>query len=120
MLNCVDGCIPSDLATGSSDEIEEERRLLYVAMTRAKEELNLIAPMRFYTHGQARGGDRHVLAARSRFLPPAVLQHFDRTSWPPAVADPPPVPRDGPKVDIALRMRARCGGNEKGEVSSPS
>jgi DNA helicase-2/ATP-dependent DNA helicase PcrA len=33
-LNCVDGCIPSDLATGSSEEIEEERRLLYVAMTR--------------------------------------------------------------------------------------
>ena len=39
VLNCVDGCIPSDLATGSRDEIEEERRLLYVAMTRAKEEL---------------------------------------------------------------------------------
>ena len=37
VLNCVDGCIPSDLATGSSEEIEEERRLLYVAMTRAKD-----------------------------------------------------------------------------------
>jgi DNA helicase II / ATP-dependent DNA helicase PcrA len=49
-LNVVDGCIPSDLATGSSDEIEEERRLLYVAMTRAKDELNLIVPQRFYTH----------------------------------------------------------------------
>ncbi len=106
VLNCVDGCIPSDLATGSSDEIEEERRLLYVAMTRAKQELNLIAPMRFYVHGQARGGDRHVLAARSRFLPPAVLQHFERTSWPPPVADAPPVPHDGPRVDIASRMRA--------------
>ena len=42
VLNCVDGCIPSDLATGSSEEIEEERRLLYVAMTRAKDELALI------------------------------------------------------------------------------
>ena len=50
----VDGCIPSDLATGSADEIEEERRLLYVAMTRAKDELNLIVPQRFYTHHQAR------------------------------------------------------------------
>jgi DNA helicase-2/ATP-dependent DNA helicase PcrA len=37
VLNVVDGCIPSDMATGSADDIEEERRLLYVAMTRAKE-----------------------------------------------------------------------------------
>ena len=66
VLNCVDGCIPSDLATGASEEIEEERRLLYVAMTRAKEELNLIVPQRFYVHGQPRNGDRHVLAAQQR------------------------------------------------------
>src|SRR5271163_3529558 len=52
VLNCVDGCIPSDLATGSSGEIEEERRLLYVAMTRARDELTLIVPQRFYVHGQ--------------------------------------------------------------------
>jgi DNA helicase II / ATP-dependent DNA helicase PcrA len=56
----VDGCIPSDLATGTSEEIEEERRLLYVAMTRAKDDLNLIEPQRFYTHQQARSADRHV------------------------------------------------------------
>ena len=36
ILNAVDGCIPSDLGTGTNDEVEEERRLLYVAMTRAK------------------------------------------------------------------------------------
>src|SRR5438105_1201968 len=41
VLNCVDGCIPSDMATGTTDEIEEERRLLYVAMTRSKEHLHL-------------------------------------------------------------------------------
>ena len=106
VLNCVDGCIPSDLATGSSDEIEEERRLLYVAMTRAKEELSLITPLRFYTHGQTRGGDRHVLASRSRFLPPAVLPHFDRVAWPLAAPQPSlTATRDGPKVDIAGRMR---------------
>ena len=66
VLNCVDGCIPSDLATGSSDEIEEERRLLYVAMTRAKDELALIVPQRFYVHGQpktatAMSGQPHAL-----------------------------------------------------------
>ena len=37
----------------------KERRLLYVAMTRAKDKLNLIVPQRFYTHHQARAGDRH-------------------------------------------------------------
>ena len=48
LLNVVDGCIPSDLGTGSSAEIEEERRLLYVAMTRAKDQLTLGVPLRFY------------------------------------------------------------------------
>ncbi|HEY5205923.1 MAG TPA: ATP-dependent helicase, partial [Roseiarcus sp.] len=62
VLNCVDGCIPSDLATGSSEEIEEERRLLYVAMTRAKDELALVTPQRFYVHGQPKNGDRSVYA----------------------------------------------------------
>ncbi len=68
ILNVVDGCIPSDLATGASDDIEEERRLLYVAMTRAKDELNLIVPQRFYTHRRGGAGDRHVYAgARASF-----------------------------------------------------
>ena len=71
MLNCVDGCIPSDLATETPAEIEEERRLLYVAMTRARDALHLITPLRFYIHGQAARGDKHVYAARSRFLPDA-------------------------------------------------
>jgi superfamily I DNA/RNA helicase len=54
ILNAVDGCIPSDRATGTSEEIEEERRLLYVAMTRAKDELDVIVPQRFFTHQQAK------------------------------------------------------------------
>ena len=53
VLNVVDGCIPSDLGTGSTHELEEERRLLYVAMTRAKDELHLIVPQRFYVHNQS-------------------------------------------------------------------
>src|SRR5204862_3520573 len=51
VLNVVDGCIPSDLGTGASEEIEEERRLLYVAMTRARDDLHLVVPQRFFTHG---------------------------------------------------------------------
>ena len=56
VLNSVDGCIPSDLGTGTTDEIEEERRLLYVAMTRAKDHLHLIMPQRFYKHQQRGAG----------------------------------------------------------------
>src|SRR5262249_23576196 len=73
VLNVVDGCIPSDMATGSAEEIEEERRLLYVAMTRAKDSLMLLLPQRFYTHQQARRGDRHVYAARARFMTAGIL-----------------------------------------------
>jgi DNA helicase II / ATP-dependent DNA helicase PcrA len=39
VLNVVDGCIPSDMSTGNADDIEEKRRLLFVAMTRAKDQL---------------------------------------------------------------------------------
>jgi DNA helicase-2/ATP-dependent DNA helicase PcrA len=110
VLNCVDGCIPSDLATGSSEEIEEERRLLYVAMTRAKDELALVVPQRFYVHGQPRNGDRSVYASRTRFLPQPLLKHFDRQTWPEAEAEAEPAPRraaaDGPWVDLQARMRA--------------
>jgi DNA helicase-2/ATP-dependent DNA helicase PcrA len=106
VLNCVDGCIPSDLATGSSEEIEEERRLLYVAMTRARDELALIAPQRFYVHGQPKNGDRSVYAARTRFIPPPLLKHFDRQSWPLAASEPPRAAAEGPRVDLAARMRA--------------
>jgi DNA helicase-2/ATP-dependent DNA helicase PcrA len=81
ILNVVDGCIPSDRATGASEEIEEERRLLYVAMTRAKDELDLIVPHRFFTHQQAKLGDRHVYATRSRFIPDSILASFATRNW---------------------------------------
>ena len=54
VLNVVDGCMPSDLGAGTSAELEEERRLLYVAMTRAKDDLHLLVPQRFFVHGQLR------------------------------------------------------------------
>ena len=107
VLNCVDGCIPSDLATGSSEEIEEERRLLYVAMTRARDDLTLIAPQRFYVHGQPKNGDRNVFAARTRFIPPPLLEAFR----PPDLAGRGAgagarSSSEGPRVDLAARMRA--------------
>ena len=106
VLNCVDGCIPSDLATGSTEEIEEERRLLYVAMTRAKDELALVVPQRFYVHGQPKYGDRAVFAGRTRFIPAPLLKHFDRQTWPEAAPEPQRSASDGPRVDLQARMRA--------------
>jgi DNA helicase II / ATP-dependent DNA helicase PcrA len=82
ILNCVDGCIPSDMATKSTSEIEEERRLLYVAMTRAKDHLHLIVPQRFYAHQQRSSGDRHMYALRTRFIPDAIADHFEQWIWP--------------------------------------
>jgi hypothetical protein len=79
-LNVVDGYIPSDMATGTREEIEEER-LLYVAMTRAKDELDLVVPHRFYTFHESKVGDQHVYACRSRFIPDVILDSFDAHSW---------------------------------------
>jgi DNA helicase-2/ATP-dependent DNA helicase PcrA len=58
--------------------IEEERRLLYVAMTRAKQSLSLIAPLKYHVTQQRRDGDKHVYGARSRFLEDALLRTMDR------------------------------------------
>ena len=106
VLNTVDGCIPSDLGAGTSDEIEEERRLLYVAMTRAKDSLNLVVPQRFFTHGQSSTGDRHVYASRTRFIPATLLQLFETRTWP--VVEPGSPISSGPRqvrVDVGARMR---------------
>jgi DNA helicase-2/ATP-dependent DNA helicase PcrA len=77
VLNAVDGCIPSDMATGNAIEIEEERRLLYVAMTRARQHLHLMVPQRFYVMQQAEHGDRHLYGSLTRFIPPALADRFE-------------------------------------------
>ena len=107
VLNVVDGCIPSDLGTGTTEELEEERRLLYVAMTRAKDDLHLIIPQRFFMHGRRVGGDRHLYASRTRFIPDGLLGLFERTSWPVAQEAARRVASEGPRIDIAARMRER-------------
>jgi DNA helicase-2/ATP-dependent DNA helicase PcrA len=107
VLNVVDGCMPSDLGTGTSAEIEEERRLLYVAMTRAKDDLHLLVPQRFFTHNQHAKGDRHVYAARTRFIPVSLLGLFEKTTWPLAVAGADArSTSQGPRIDIGARTRA--------------
>ncbi len=105
VMNVVDGCIPSDLGVGTSDEIEEERRLLYVAMTRAKDDLHLMVPQRFFTHGQSATGDRHVYAARTRFIPNVLLGRFERTAWPIATPEAARAASQGPRIDVRAQMR---------------
>jgi DNA helicase-2/ATP-dependent DNA helicase PcrA len=108
ILNTVDGCLPSDLATGTSAEIEEERRLLYVAMTRAKDHLHLIVPQRFFVHAQQKNGDRHLYASRTRFIPTALLEHFESCAWPPAAAKASAKTAHAP-VDLGARVRRSWG-----------
>ena len=109
VLNGIDGCIPSDLGVGTTEEIEEERRLLYVAMTRAKDELDILVPQRCYVLQQRRGGDRHLFTQRTRFIPEAILGHFRATLWPPAVAGAPRARTAGPRIDVGKRLRQRWG-----------
>ena len=107
ILNCVDGCIPSDMSTGKAETIEEERRLLYVAMTRAMDHLAMILPHRFYVHRQNELGDRHVYAVQSRFLTAEVCAQFERQTWPIVAPD---TARGegatGVRVDLAARVKA--------------
>jgi DNA helicase-2/ATP-dependent DNA helicase PcrA len=76
VIHAADGMIPSDMATGDDDEIEEERRLLYVAMTRARDALHVTWPQRYYR--RPRGlEDPHAFAQVSRFLTDDVGATFD-------------------------------------------
>ena len=75
-------------------------------MTRAKDQLMLLLPQRFYAHQQARGGDRHVYASRSRFIPAAITGHFDQQIWPRrAAATAGVAAAAGVTVDLNARMR---------------
>jgi DNA helicase-2/ATP-dependent DNA helicase PcrA len=106
VLNVVDGYIPSDFGTGTSAEIEEERRLLYVAMTRAQDDLHIVVPQRFFTMVRMQG-DRHVYASRSRFIPDGMLSSFEKTTWPVATSEvgATRMATQGVRIDIGARTR---------------
>jgi DNA helicase-2/ATP-dependent DNA helicase PcrA len=80
VLNVSDGNFPSEFSTGKPELIEEERRLLYVAMTRARNELHLCAPLKFQVTQQPKTGDKHVYGAKSRFMTDRVLDTCEMIS----------------------------------------
>ena len=95
---------------GKNVEAERaQRRLLYVAMTRAKDQLHLMVPQRFFTHGQRSTGDRHVYAQRTRFIPDSVLDQFESRSWPPPTAESKSDRRTRQPVDVRAKMRRMWG-----------
>jgi DNA helicase-2/ATP-dependent DNA helicase PcrA len=104
VIHAADGMIPSDMSTGDDDEIEEERRLLYVALTRARDALHVSYPQRYYR--RPRGlEDPHSYSQRSRFLPDDVLLHFEVTG--PQVV---PVPDVAEPVTAAADVDAFLAG----------
>ncbi|HEY2145373.1 MAG TPA: ATP-dependent helicase [Steroidobacteraceae bacterium] len=80
VLNVSDGNFPSEFATGKPEMVEEERRLLYVAMTRARNELHLCAPLKYQVTQQAKNGDAHVYGAKSRFMSDKVMETLEKVS----------------------------------------
>ncbi len=105
VLNVADGNFPNEFAAGNPAAIEEERRLLYVAITRARDRLHLIEPLRYYVTHQPRLGAAYVHGARSRFLTPAVLGCFETIA---PLADDPDEQQgasSGGPLDVAATMR---------------
>ena len=106
VLNVSDGNFPSEFATGKPEMIEEERRLLYVAMTRAKQTLSLIAPLRYHVTQQRRDGDKHVYGARSRFMTEPLLATMEKCfKGRPEACGGQFSMRTDKQIDVAARMR---------------
>jgi DNA helicase II / ATP-dependent DNA helicase PcrA len=78
LLQLADGAVPSDMALSEPSGLEEEQRLFYVAVTRARDRLYLYAPLRMHHHRMARD-DRHGYAHLTRFLTAAALAQCEVT-----------------------------------------
>jgi DNA helicase-2/ATP-dependent DNA helicase PcrA len=105
ILNVVDGCIPSARAGEDTEDIEEERRLLYVAMTRARDELNFLIPHRFYTSRYS--ADTHVYGSLSRFIPGHIQALFESRTWSEKNSSPKPGERRAIGIDISAQLKQR-------------
>ena len=88
IIHAADGMIPCDMALGTPEGVDEELRLLYVAMTRARRRLNVFFPLRYY-HRRTGLDDAHTLAQLTRFIPSAIRHLFDQRGPRPSAEDDP-------------------------------
>ncbi|MBL0937326.1 MAG: ATP-dependent helicase [Gemmatimonadaceae bacterium] len=111
VIHASDGVFPMARAAVDDAQIEEERRLLYVAMTRARNELMVTYPLHSYA---TRTGADFAYTQMSRFLDHGVRRTMQRVTLgdqhePPAL----PGPREGaviePVVDLRALLRGRFG-----------
>jgi DNA helicase-2/ATP-dependent DNA helicase PcrA len=108
VLNMIGGCVPSDLGTGTTAEIEEERRLLYVALTRAKDNFHVLVPQLFFSHWQTPGGDRHGLRRALAICPRRFAHALYQDNLACRCHTHAREPRPGThnvRIDVAARMR---------------
>lgn len=87
VLNVADGNFPNEYAVDDKRALEEERRLLYVAMTRAKQELHLMQPMKYWVPEQQSWGDKHVYGGKSRFMTDSLCEYLNRVHYPKIAPD---------------------------------
>jgi DNA helicase-2/ATP-dependent DNA helicase PcrA len=107
ILNVVDGSFPNEFSTGKPEQVEEERRLLYVAMTRARNELSCVIPLRFQITSQPKTSDGHVYGGRSRFLTEKVIKCFDEQTFQGSNTDVKieATAADSGTIDVASRLK---------------
>jgi DNA helicase II / ATP-dependent DNA helicase PcrA len=102
VLALYDGNFPACMSAGTSESIDEERRLLYVAMTRARRELHLYVPVRYY-HRPSGIDDAHGYGKASRFLTEEVKRTCETVSPTDDGASPGTVARSPPrKISVSV------------------
>ncbi len=106
LIHAADGFLPSDMACGSTEEIEEELRVAYVALTRARDHLYVTWPLRYY-YRRVGPSHRHGFAQRSRFVSEAVLETMDQKSHGLVAEALDWVLDEAERMDITSRMRSR-------------
>jgi DNA helicase II / ATP-dependent DNA helicase PcrA len=107
VLNVIDGSFPSEFAAAQPARLEEERRLLYVAMTRARNELQLCVPLKFPLTQQPKNGDAHVYGGRSRFITDKVLKTMAQSGYQtsPLAEAAPLADKEAATLDVAGRLK---------------
>jgi DNA helicase-2/ATP-dependent DNA helicase PcrA len=86
------------MATDDDDSVEEERRLFYVAVTRAKDWLYVVFPLRYY-YKRYPTGDAHAYAQLTRFAPAGVQSLMDSRGGTSLEV------HDGPMTDEQIRVK---------------